>query len=132
VIDARAVADYPLVLEGKVREVRAVDDERLLIVATDRISAYDWIMPTPIPGKGAVLTALSAHWFGITGHIVPNHLIELVGDRAMLVRRLEMLPVECVARGYLAGSGWADYRATGAVCGHPLPPGLRQADRLPA
>jgi phosphoribosylaminoimidazole-succinocarboxamide synthase len=132
VIDARAVADYPLVLEGKVREVRAVDDERLLIVATDRISAYDWIMPTPIPGKGAVLTALSAHWFGITDHIVPNHLIELVGDRAMLVRRLEMLPVECVARGYLAGSGWADYRATGAVCGHPLPPGLRQADRLPA
>jgi phosphoribosylaminoimidazole-succinocarboxamide synthase len=132
VIDARALADYPLVLEGKVREVRAVDDERLLIVATDRISAYDWIMPTPIPGKGAVLTALSAHWFGITGHIVPNHLIELVGDRAMLVRRLEMLPVECVARGYLAGSGWADYRATGAVCGHPLPPGLRQADRLPA
>ncbi len=131
-IDARAVADYPLVLEGKVREVRAVDDERLLIVATDRISAYDWIMPTPIPGKGAVLTALSAHWFGITGHIVPNHLIELVGDRAMLVRRLEMLPVECVARGYLAGSGWADYQATGAVCGHPLPPGLRQADRLPA
>lgn len=131
-IDARAVADYPLVLEGKVREVRAVDDERLLIVATDRISAYDWIMPTPIPGKGAVLTALSAHWFGITDHIVPNHLIELVGDRAMLVRRLEMLPVECVARGYLAGSGWADYRATGAVCGHPLPPGLRQADRLPA
>jgi phosphoribosylaminoimidazole-succinocarboxamide synthase len=130
-MDARAVADYPLVLEGKVRQVRAVDDERLLIVATDRISAYDWIMPTPIPGKGAVLTALSAHWFGITGDIVPNHLIELVGDRAMLVRRLRMLPVECVARGYLAGSGWADYRETGAVCGHPLPAGLRQADRLP-
>lgn len=130
-IDAGAVSDYPLLLEGKVRQVREVDDERLLIVATDRISAYDWIMPTPIPGKGAVLTALSAFWFARTGDIVPNHLIELVGDRAMLVTRLRMLPVECVARGYLAGSGWADYQATGAVCGHPLPPGLRQADRLP-
>jgi len=131
VIDAGAVSDYPLLLEGKVRQVREVDDERLLIVATDRISAYDWIMPTPIPGKGAVLTALSAFWFARTEDIVPNHLIELVGDRAMLVTRLRMLPVECVARGYLAGSGWADYQATGAVCGHPLPPGLRQADRLP-
>lgn len=130
-IDAGAVADYPLVLEGKVRQVREVDAGRLLIVATDRISAYDWIMPTPIPGKGAVLTALSAFWFGRTGDIVPNHLVELVGDRAMLVRRLRMLPVECVARGYLSGSGWADYQATGAVCGHPLPPGLRQGDRLP-
>ncbi len=130
-IDAGAVSDYPLLLEGKVRQVREVDDERLLIVATDRISAYDWIMPTPIPGKGAVLTALSAFWFARTGDIVPNHLIELVGDRAMLVTRLRMLPVECVARGYLAGSGWADYQATGAVCGHPFPPGLRQADRLP-
>jgi phosphoribosylaminoimidazole-succinocarboxamide synthase len=131
VIDAGAVSDYPLLLEGKVRQVREVDDERLLIVATDRISAYDWIMPTPIPGKGAILTALSAFWFARTADIVPNHLIELVGDRAMLVRRLRMLPVECVARGYLAGSGWADYQRTGAVCGHPLPAGLRQADRLP-
>ncbi len=131
-IDAGAVSGYPLLLEGKVRQVREVDADHLLIVATDRISAYDWIMPTPIPGKGAVLTALSAHWFGLTEGIVPNHLVELVGDRAMLVKRLEMLPVECVARGYLAGSGWADYRATGAVCGHPLPAGLRQADRLPA
>ncbi|MGD9571299.1 MAG: phosphoribosylaminoimidazolesuccinocarboxamide synthase [Thermoleophilia bacterium] len=130
-MDAGAVSGYPLLLEGKVRQVREVDADRLLIVATDRISAYDWIMPTPIPGKGAVLTALSAHWFGLTEDIVPNHLIELVGDRAMLVRHLEMLPVECVVRGYLAGSGWADYRATGAVCGHPLPDGLRQADRLP-
>lgn len=130
-IDAGAVSGYPLILEGKVREVRAVDDARLLIVASDRISAYDWIMPTPIPGKGAILTALSAFWFDRTADIVPNHLIEVVGDRAMLVRRLRMLPVECVARGYLAGSGWADYRATGAVCGHALPPGLRQADRLP-
>jgi phosphoribosylaminoimidazole-succinocarboxamide synthase len=131
VIDAGAVSDYPLLLEGKVRQVREVDDARLLIVATDRISAYDWIMPTPIPGKGAILTALSAFWFARTRDIVPNHLIELVGDRAMLVTRLRMLPVECVARGYLAGSGWADYQATGAVCGHPLPPGLRLGDRLP-
>jgi phosphoribosylaminoimidazole-succinocarboxamide synthase len=127
----RAAADYPLVLEGKVREVRRVDAERLLIVATDRISAYDWIMPTPIPDKGRVLTALSALWFATTADIVPNHLIELWSERAMLVRRLEMLPVECVARGYLAGSGWRDYVETGEVCGHPLPPGLRQADPLP-
>ena len=130
-IDAGAVADYPLILEGKVRQVRAVDDERLLIVATDRISAYDWIMPTPIPDKGGILTRLSAFWFARTRDIVPNHLLELCGDRAMLVRRLRMLPVECVARGYLAGSGWKDYQETGAVCGHALPPGLRQADPLP-
>ncbi len=121
VIDAGAVAGYPLILEGKVRQVREVDADRLLIVATDRISAYDWIMPTPIPDKGRVLTALSAFWFGRTADIVPNHLIETVGDRAMLVRRLRMLPMECVARGYLAGSGWRDYLETGAVCGHRLP-----------
>jgi phosphoribosylaminoimidazole-succinocarboxamide synthase len=88
-------------------------------------------MPTPIPDKGRVLTALSAFWFGRTADIVPNHLIEVSGDRAMLVRRLRMLPVECVARGYLAGSGWRDYESTGEVCGHRLPGGLRQADRLP-
>jgi phosphoribosylaminoimidazole-succinocarboxamide synthase len=132
VIDAAALDGYPLVLEGKVRQVRRVDDDHLLLVATDRISAYDWIMPTPIPGKGAVLTALSAFWFGRTADIVPNHLVELVGDRAMLVRRLEMLPIECVARGYLIGSGWRDYIDTGEVCGHRLPTGLRQGDRLPA
>lgn len=126
-----AIADYPIILEGKVRQVREVDRDRLLIVATDRISAYDWIMPTPIPDKGRILTALSAFWFARTADIVPNHLIELVGERAMLVTRLRMLPVECVARGYLVGSGWKDYQETGAVCGHPLPPGLRQADRLP-
>jgi phosphoribosylaminoimidazole-succinocarboxamide synthase len=123
---------YPLLFEGKVREVREVDEERLLIVASDRISAYDWIMPTPIPGKGAILTALSALWFRRTEDIVPNHLIERSGERAMLVRRLRMLPVECVARGYLAGSGWRDYLRTGGVCGHRLPEGLREADRLPA
>jgi phosphoribosylaminoimidazole-succinocarboxamide synthase len=126
-----AVTDYPVILEGKVRQVREVDADRLLLVATDRISAYDWIMPTPIPGKGGILTAMSAFWFGITTDIVPNHLIALVGERAMLVKRLRMLPIECVARGYLVGSGWKDYQETGAVCGHPLPPGLRQADRLP-
>ena len=126
-----AVTDYPIILEGKVRQVREVDAGRLLLVATDRISAYDWIMPTPIPDKGRILTQMSAFWFGHTADIVPNHLIELVGDRATLVKRLRMLPIECVARGYLVGSGWKDYQETGAVCGHPLPPGLRQADRLP-
>lgn len=131
-IDAAALDGYPLVLEGKVRQVRRADDDHLLLVATDRISAYDRIMPTPIPGKGAVLTALSAFWFARTADIVPNHLVDLVGDRAMLVRRLEMLPIECVARGYLIGSGWRDYIDTGEVCGHRLPTGLRRADRLPA
>jgi phosphoribosylaminoimidazole-succinocarboxamide synthase len=131
VIDPGALARYPLLLEGKVRQVREVDDERLVIVASDRISAYDWIMPTPIPGKGAVLTALSAFWFARTEDLVPNHLLELVGEAGMLVRRLRMLPIECVARGYLAGSGWRDYLDTGTVCGHRLPPGLRQADPLP-
>jgi phosphoribosylaminoimidazole-succinocarboxamide synthase len=131
VIEPGALARYPLLLEGKVRQVREVDDERLVIVASDRISAYDWIMPTPIPGKGAVLTALSAFWFARTEDLVPNHLLELVGEAGMLVRRLRMLPIECVARGYLAGSGWRDYLETGTVCGHRLPPGLRQADPLP-
>jgi phosphoribosylaminoimidazole-succinocarboxamide synthase len=123
---------YPLLFEGKVREVREVDADRLLIVASDRISAYDWIMPTPIPGKGAILTSLSALWFRRTRDIVPNHLIERFGERGMLVRRLRMLPVECVARGHLAGSGWRDYLRTGEVCGHRLPEGLREAERLPA
>lgn len=128
---APAAESYPLLFEGKVRQVREVDRERLLIVASDRISAYDWIMPTPIPGKGRVLTAVSVLWFGHTADIVPNHLLEPWGERGMLVRRLRMLPVECVARGYLAGSGWRDYLRTGEVCGHRLPEGLREADRLP-
>jgi phosphoribosylaminoimidazole-succinocarboxamide synthase len=128
-----------LVLQGKVREVYDAGEDRLLIVTSDRISAYDVVMPTPIPGKGHVLTACSVHWFGATGDIVPNHLIsarrEDVGaeraGRAMLVRRLDMLPIECVVRGWLAGSGWRDYRERGRVCGHALPAGLRQADPLP-
>jgi phosphoribosylaminoimidazole-succinocarboxamide synthase len=117
---------------GKVRELYALDDERLLLVATDRISTFDVVLPTEIPDKGRVLTGLSAFWFARTGELVPNHLLELRGDgRSLVCRRLEMLPVEVVVRGYLAGSGWNDYRTTGRVCGHELPPGLVEADRLP-
>jgi phosphoribosylaminoimidazole-succinocarboxamide synthase len=133
-----------LVLRGKVREVHAAGEDRLVMVASDRISAYDVVLPTEIPDKGRVLTGLSLHWFARTADIVPNHLLSVLpaelpsefrtpdlAGRTMLVRRLRMLPIECVARGYLAGSGWRDYRETGAVCGHPLPAGLRQGDRLP-
>jgi len=117
---------------GKVREIYALDDERLLLVASDRISTFDVVLPTPIPDKGRVLTGLSAFWFARTRHIVPNHLLEVRDDgRSMVCRRLEMLPVECVVRGYLAGSGWKDYRETGGVCGHSLPPGLGESERLP-
>jgi phosphoribosylaminoimidazole-succinocarboxamide synthase len=117
---------------GKVRELYALDDERLLLVATDRISTFDVVLPTEIPDKGRVLTGLSAFWFARTGHIVPNHLLELRDDgRSLECRRLEMLPVEVVVRGYLSGSGWKDYLATGAVCGHRLPPGLVESSRLP-
>ncbi len=134
-----------LILRGKVREVHDVGDGRLVMVTSDRISAYDVVMPTEIPGKGQVLTGLSIHWFQRMADLVPNHLLgwrlsempdgwrrkELAG-RVMLVKALDMLPVECVVRGYLIGSGWRDYRATGATSGVTLPPGLRQADRLPA
>ncbi|MEP6641173.1 MAG: phosphoribosylaminoimidazolesuccinocarboxamide synthase, partial [Gaiellales bacterium] len=129
---------------GKVRELYGLGD-RLLMVASDRMSAFDVILPTPIPDKGRVLTALSRFWFERTTGIVPNHLISMdvadfpaeargipdLAGRSMLVQRLTMLPVECVVRGYLVGSGWKDYRATGSVCGHPLPSGLREADKLP-
>jgi phosphoribosylaminoimidazole-succinocarboxamide synthase len=115
-----------------VRELYALDDERLLLVASDRISTFDVVLPTEIPDKGRVLTGLSAFWFARTREIVPNHLVELRADgRAMVCRKLEMLPIECVVRGYLAGSGWRDYRASGAVCGHALPNGLRESERLP-
>ena len=118
---------------GKVREIYALDEERLLLVASDRISTFDVILPTPIPDKGRVLTGLSGFWFARTKQIVPNHLLELRPDgRTMVCRKLEMLPIECVVRGYLTGSGWRDYQATGAVCGHVLPAGLRDSDRLPA
>ena len=117
---------------GKVRELYALDDERLLLVASDRISTFDVILPTPIPDKGRVLTGLSAFWFARTKTIVPNHLISLRDDgRSLECRRLEMLPVEVVVRGYLAGSGWNDYCLTGSVCGHRLPAGLRESERLP-
>jgi phosphoribosylaminoimidazole-succinocarboxamide synthase len=117
---------------GKVRELYALDDERLLLVASDRISTFDVVLPTEIPDKGRVLTGLSGFWFARTRDICANHLQALRPDgRSTECRRLEMLPIECVVRGYLAGSGWKDYRETGAVCGHRLPEGLREADQLP-
>jgi phosphoribosylaminoimidazole-succinocarboxamide synthase len=118
---------------GKVRELYALDDERLLLVATDRISTFDVVLPTEIPDKGRVLTGLSGFWFAHTQDICPNHLLGLLPDgRSTECRRLEMLPIECVVRGYLAGSGWKDYTATGAVCGHELPAGLTESAELPA
>ena len=120
------------VASGKVRELYSLDADRLLLVASDRISTFDVVLPTLVPDKGRVLTGVSAFWFARTGHIVPNHLVELRPDgRSMVVRALEMLPIECVVRGYLAGSGWRDYGETGVVCGHVLPPGLRESERLP-
>lgn len=134
-----ALSAYPLIAAGKVRQLHAVDDEHLLMVASDRISAYDHVLDTPIPDKGRVLTAMSVFWFDLLAELVPNHVVAHddpripaeVRGRALLVRRLEMLPVECVARGYLTGSGLVDYRATGAVCGVELPDGLTEASRLP-
>jgi phosphoribosylaminoimidazole-succinocarboxamide synthase len=117
---------------GKVRELYDLDQERIALVASDRISTFDVVLGSAIPDKGRVLTGLSAFWFGRTREIVPNHLLQLEGDgRTMVCRRLEMLPIECVVRGYLAGSAWRDYRETGAVCGHVLPAGLRESERLP-
>jgi len=137
--------DLKLLRRGKVRDVYEVDADRLLIVATDRISAFDSVSPTPIARKGEVLTALSRFWFAKLGHIVPNHLLttdidempesvrvhadELRG-RSMLVKRSEVFPVECVVRGYLSGSGWKDYQRTGEVCGHKLPAGMRDSEKL--
>ena len=117
---------------GKVRELYALDDERLLLVASDRISTFDVVLPTAIPDKGRVLTGLAAFWFARTRSICANHLLALRPDgRSTECRRLEMLPIECVVRGYLSGSGWKEYRQTGKVCGHRLPAGLRESDRLP-
>jgi len=126
------VPDVVHVASGKVREIYALDDERLALVASDRISAFDVVLGTPIPDKGRVLTGLSAFWFARTRGIVPNHLLELRPDgRTMVCRKLDMLPIECVVRGFLAGSGWRDYRETGTVCGHRLPDGMRESERLP-
>src|SRR6266581_988729 len=140
-----ALSDLKLVRRGKVRDVYAVTEDRLLIVATDRISAFDCILPTPIERKGEVLTALSRFWFAKLAHIVPNHLLTTeikempavvsdhaveLGGRSMLVRRTQVFPVECVVRGYLSGSGWKDYQRTGEVCGHKLPADLRDSEKL--
>ena len=117
---------------GKVRELYALDDERLLLVASDRISTFDVVLPTDIPDKGRVLTGLAGFWFARTREICENHLLALRSDgRSTECRRLEMLPIECVVRGYLAGSGWKDYTRTGAVCGHALPAGLTESAELP-
>src|SRR5947207_2849296 len=119
------------VASGKVRELYALDDERLLLVASDRISTFDVVLPTEIPDKGRVLTGLSGFWFARTQDVVANHLLALREDgRSTECRRLEMLPIECVVRGYLSGSGWKDYRATGQVCGHTLPHGLLESQQL--
>jgi len=120
------------VASGKVRELYALDDDRLLLVASDRISTFDVILPTEIPDKGRVLTGLSGFWFTLLHAIVPNHMLSIREDgRSMECRRLEMLPIECVVRGHLAGSGWKDYQATGMTSGHRLPEGLRDSDKLP-
>jgi phosphoribosylaminoimidazole-succinocarboxamide synthase len=132
-----ALADLLLIASGKVRDNYELGD-RILMVASDRISTYDAVHPTPIPGKGQVLTGMSVFWFELTCAIVPNHLISTTEDvpaqvrgRALVVARLEMLPVECVVRGYLSGSGWSDYQRSGTVCGIALPSGLRESERLP-
>jgi phosphoribosylaminoimidazole-succinocarboxamide synthase len=139
------IRSLPLLGRGKVRDIYAVGEDKLLIVTTDRLSAFDVILPDPIPGKGAVLTAVANFWFGKLAHVVPNQLTGIdpetvvagedekaqVRGRALVVKRLKPLPIEAVARGYLIGSGWKDYQATGAVCGIALPPGLQMAQQLP-
>jgi phosphoribosylaminoimidazole-succinocarboxamide synthase len=126
-----------LIAQGKVRDIYDAGADRLLLVASDRISTYDVVHPTPIPDKGKVLTGLTAFWLDRTADICPNHLISYTDvpeqhrGRAMLVEKLEMVPVECVVRGYITGSGWKDYQANGAVCGIELPPGLRESEQLP-
>jgi phosphoribosylaminoimidazole-succinocarboxamide synthase len=142
---ADMISEFPLVHQGKVRDSFAVGDDLLLIVASDRLSAFDVVLPDPIPGKGAILTQLSEFWFDLTGKIVANHrsgvkLSDVIEDsealaalegRAVVVRRLKPLPLEAIVRGYIIGSGWKDYQRTGSVCGIPLPPGLEQAAKLP-
>jgi phosphoribosylaminoimidazole-succinocarboxamide synthase len=139
------IESLELLHRGKVRDIYAIDQHHMLIVTTDRLSAFDVILPTPIPGKGAVLTATSNFWFDFFREIVPNHRVDIpleqvlpdpaeraqVEGRAIVVRRLKALPVEAIVRGYLIGSGWKDYLKTGSVCGIPLPQGLQMADKLP-
>jgi phosphoribosylaminoimidazole-succinocarboxamide synthase len=132
---APTLAELKLHARGKVREIYEIEDD-LLMVASDRISAYDVILPDPIPGKGAVLTQMSVFWFELLADVCPNHFLSSevppeVAGRALRVRRLEMYPVECVVRGYLSGSGWREYRESGAVCGIDLPEGLSESDKLP-
>jgi len=137
VSEAAALDRLDLIAQGKVRDIYAVGEERLLLVTTDRISTYDVVHPNPIPDKGKVLTGLSAFWFERTDGVCPNHVISYadvpdeVRGRALLVERLEMAPVECVVRGYITGSGWKDYQSTGAVCGIDLPAGLQESEQLP-
>ncbi len=139
-----SITSLPLIHKGKVRDIYAVDDQRMLIVTSDRLSAFDVVMPTPIPGKGRVLTAVADFWFRKLADILPNQLTgdapesvvlpaerDQVAGRAIVAKRLKALPVEAIVRGYLVGSGWSDYRKTGTVCGIPLPAGLRQAEKLP-
>lgn len=138
------IASLPLVARGKVRDIYRVDERRLLLLATDRLSAFDVVMPTPIPGKGRMLTEISCFWFEKLAAVLPNHLLAVspesvvrqderdqVAGRAVVVRSLKPLPVEAIVRGYLVGSGWQDYLSSGAVCGQPLPAGLKLAQRLP-
>jgi len=139
-----SLKSLPFLHRGKVRDIYAVDDGKLLVIQTDRLSAFDVVLPTPVPGKGRVLTALSFFWFRKLAHVIPNHLTGIepesvvspdersqVAGRAMVVRRLKPLPIEAIARGYVIGSGWKEYQRTGAICGIPLPPGLREAEQLP-
>ncbi len=142
---ADLVTQYPLIHQGKVRDSFAIDDQHMLIVASDRLSAFDVVMSDPIPGKGEILTRIANFWFEHTAHIIPNHLSgieveEVIDDpqvlavlkhRSVVVKRLKPLPLEAIVRGYIIGSGWQDYLETGAICGIELPAGLRQADRLP-
>lgn len=135
----------PLLHRGKVRDIYGIDERYMLIVTTDRLSAFDVVLPTPIPGKGEVLTQLSNFWFGRTRNLIPNHLADmpletivpdanerkLLGDRAIVVRKLKTVPIEAIVRGYIVGSGWKEYQKSGTVCGIKLPAGLKEADRLP-
>jgi phosphoribosylaminoimidazole-succinocarboxamide synthase len=142
---AERITQYPLIHQGKVRDSFAIDDKHMLIVASDRLSAFDVVLPDPIPGKGEILTRISNFWFKRTAAIIPNHLsgievadviddpelVEMLRNRAVVVKRLKPIPLEAIVRGYLIGSGWIDYLESGSICNIKLPQGLRQADRLP-